>query len=96
VGVNRDVMLTATPPSFVGGVEQGWASVWRSLLAGEMIVIIVNEPSIGRPMQQARRLPNCSDIAPEWCRVRIGLLNHAVTFGTLDRAIRRRSAMLAD
>jgi NitT/TauT family transport system permease protein len=51
-------MLTATLPSFVGVIEQGWAFVWRSLLAGEMIVIIVNEPSIGRQMQQTRRLSN--------------------------------------
>ena len=34
----RHVVLPAALPSFVGGLKQGWAFAWRSLLAGELIV----------------------------------------------------------
>ena len=33
----RYVILPAALPSFVGGLKQGWAFAWRSLLAGEII-----------------------------------------------------------
>ena len=34
----RHVVLPAALPSFVGGLKQGWAFAWRSLMAGELIV----------------------------------------------------------
>ena len=36
----RNVILPAALPSFVGGLKQGWAFAWRSLLAGELLVLI--------------------------------------------------------
>ena len=35
-------ILPASLPSFVGGLKQGWAFAWRSLMAGELLVIIAN------------------------------------------------------
>ena len=32
----------AALPSFVGGLKQGWAFAWRSLMAGELLVIIAH------------------------------------------------------
>ncbi|MSX22701.1 MAG: ABC transporter permease subunit, partial [Actinobacteria bacterium] len=43
----RHVVLPAALPTFVAGLKQGWAFVWRSLMAGELLVIIANRPSIG-------------------------------------------------
>ncbi|HEV1997388.1 MAG TPA: ABC transporter permease subunit, partial [Candidatus Dormibacteraeota bacterium] len=34
----RMVILPASLPSLVGGLKQGWAFAWRSLLAGELLV----------------------------------------------------------
>ena len=34
----RHVVLPASMPSFVGGLKQGWAFAWRSLMAGELLV----------------------------------------------------------
>ena len=53
-GVNayRYVILPATLPSFVGGLKQGWAFAWRSLMAGELLVIIQSKPSIGQQMHK--------------------------------------------
>ena len=36
VATYRHVMLPASMPSFVGGLKQGWAFAWRSLMAGEL------------------------------------------------------------
>ena len=97
VAAYRHVILPATLPSFVGGLKQGWAFAWRSLMAGELLVVIANKPSIGQQMQQARSLARYSDMIA-WMVVVfvIGLLVDAVAFGNLDRAIRRRWGLLTD
>ena len=43
----RHVMLPAALPSFVAGLKQGWAFAWRSLLAGELLVLISGKPTLG-------------------------------------------------
>ena len=98
-GINayRHVVLPATLPSFVGGLKQGWAFAWRSLMAGELLVVIASKPSIGQQMSQARSLSRYSDMIA-WMVVVfiIGLVVDAIAFGTLDRAIRRRWGLLTD
>jgi NitT/TauT family transport system permease protein len=39
--------LPASLPAVVAGLRQGWAFAWRSLMAGELLVIIANQPSLG-------------------------------------------------
>ena len=98
-GINayRYVILPATVPSFVGGLKQGWAFAWRSLMAGELLFTISSKPAIGQQMSQARSLSRYSDMIA-WMVVVfiIGLFVDAVAFGTLDRAIRRRWGLLTD
>jgi NitT/TauT family transport system permease protein len=93
----RHVILPATLPSFVGGLKQGWAFAWRSLMAGELLVVIASKPSIGQQMSQARSLSRYSDMIA-WMVVVfvIGLIVDALAFGALDRAIRRRWGLLSD
>jgi NitT/TauT family transport system permease protein len=43
----RYLILPASLPAFVTGLKQGWAFAWRSLMAGELLVIIANQPSLG-------------------------------------------------
>ncbi len=43
----RHLILPASLPAFVGGLKQGWAFAWRSLMAGELLVVIANQPSLG-------------------------------------------------
>ncbi|NUQ86949.1 MULTISPECIES: ABC transporter permease [Glycomyces] len=50
----RHVIMPATLPSFVSGLKQGWAFAWRSLMAGELLVIVAGQGSIGALMQGAR------------------------------------------
>src|SRR6266581_6718242 len=47
IAMYRHLILPASLPSFVAGLKQGWAFAWRSLMAGELLVIILGQPSIG-------------------------------------------------
>ncbi|MGH3180193.1 MAG: ABC transporter permease, partial [Streptosporangiaceae bacterium] len=40
----RHLILPASLPALVAGLRQGWAFAWRSLMAGELLVIIANQP----------------------------------------------------
>ena len=50
----RHVVLPAALPSYVSGLKQGWAFSWRSLLAGELLVIVPGMASLGGDMSNAR------------------------------------------
>src|SRR5439155_10667006 len=50
----RFVILPAALPSFAGGLKQGWAFAWRSLMAGEIIGIVGHQLLIGQQIQFAR------------------------------------------
>jgi len=43
----RHVILPATLPAFMGGLKQGWAFGWHGLIAGEVVVLILGQPSLG-------------------------------------------------
>ena len=47
ISLYRYLILPASLPAFVGGLKQGWAFAWRSLMAGELLVVIANQPSLG-------------------------------------------------
>jgi NitT/TauT family transport system permease protein len=88
----RHVMLPAAMPSFVGGLKQGWAFAWRSLMAGELIVIL--GPSVGFLLQQYRNLADAAGlIAMMIVILVVGILVDALVFGTLDRIVRRRHGL---
>src|SRR5262245_39959768 len=44
------VIAPASLPAIVAGLRQGWAFAWRSLLAGELLVIIPGTPALGTKM----------------------------------------------
>jgi NitT/TauT family transport system permease protein len=91
LGLYRHVILPAALPSFIGGLKQGWAFAWRSLMAGELILAFVgHQPSLG---QQLRLAQNASD-TQQLLAVMIVIFTIGVVvdigFGVLDREIRRR------
>jgi NitT/TauT family transport system permease protein len=93
----RHVVLPASMPSFVGGLKQGWAFAWRSLMAGELLVIIAGSPSVGSLLQNYRNLNNAAGLMAMMIVILvIGIVVDTLFFGTLDRWIRRRHGLLAD
>jgi NitT/TauT family transport system permease protein len=91
----RHVILPAALPAFVGGVKQGWAFLWRSLMAAELIAVVPGRESIGFLLGINRQLSNSSGlIATMIVILCIGVAVDSLVFGTLDRAIRRRWGLL--
>ena len=91
----RHVILPASLPSFVAGLKQGWAFAWRSLMAGELLVIIANRHSIGHQLQVARDLADAEGLLAAMLVILvIGIVVDSVVFGTVERGIRRRWGLL--
>ena len=91
----RYVVLPASLPSFVGGLKQGWAFAWRSLMAGELLVVIRGKESIGFLLTQNRAVNNSSGLLATMLVILvIGIAVDSLLFGTLERAIRRRWGLL--
>jgi sulfonate transport system permease protein len=90
----RHVILPAALPAFVGGLKQGWAFAWRSLMSAELLVAAVNPTSIGQQLQSAGRLFDMQQLLA--IMVVIFIIGIAVDslFSMLDNAIRRRWGLL--
>jgi NitT/TauT family transport system permease protein len=52
------VIMPAAFPAYLAGLKQGWAFAWRSLLAGELLVIIAEAASLGQLLSFYRQLSN--------------------------------------
>lgn len=87
----RHVILPAALPGLVAGLKQGWAFAWRSLMAGELIVIIAEKPSLGVRLQFARELSDAPALMSAMLGILvIGIVIDSLFFGVLERGIRRR------
>ena len=86
----RYLILPASLPAFVAGLRQGWAFAWRSLMAGELLVIIANQPSLGVLLSTDQDQADMQGATSIIIVILIlGIIVHTL-FGVADRAIRRR------
>jgi NitT/TauT family transport system permease protein len=89
------VILPAALPGFVAGLKQGWAFAWRSLMAGELLVIIGNAPSLGVRLEYAREFSDARELLASMLVIlAIGIVVDAVVFGSLERTIRAHRGLL--
>ena len=86
----RYLILPASLPSFISGLKQGWAFSWRSLMAGELLVIVPGALSIGVRMQQARDLSEASLVISFIIVVLVIGILIDVLFNYADNALRKR------
>jgi NitT/TauT family transport system permease protein len=90
----RYLILPASIPAYVAGMKQGWAFSWRSLMAGELLVLIFGQASIGQLLSQDQ---NTFDFAGATSIIIVILvIGIAVDmlFTKLDLAVRRRRGLL--
>jgi NitT/TauT family transport system permease protein len=90
----RHVILPAALPSFVGGLKQGWAFAWRSLMAGEIIGIVGHQISLGQQIQAARDFADAEQLLALILVILVIGIAIDSLFGSLDRVIRRRWGLL--
>ncbi len=93
LGLYRSVMIPAAMPSYVSGLKQGWAFAWRSLMAGELLVIIASRPSLGVQLQFFREFAD----APGLIAIMIVILLVGVIvdgiFSAIANGVRSRRGM---
>jgi NitT/TauT family transport system permease protein len=89
------VILPAALPGFVAGLKQGWAFAWRSLMAGELLVIIGNAPSLGVRLEYARQFSDAQELLASMIVVLlIGIVIDAALFESLERTIRAHRGLI--
>ena len=72
------------------GLKQGWAFAWRSLMSGELVVIVTNTASIGVLLENAQNMSDMpSAIAIMIVILALGILIDGL-FTLLDNVVRRR------
>jgi NitT/TauT family transport system permease protein len=91
----RHLILPASLPSFISGLKQGWAFSWRSLMAGELLVIVPGALSIGVRMQQARDLTEASLVISYIIVVLIIGILIDLLFNAADTSLRKRWGLTA-
>jgi NitT/TauT family transport system permease protein len=90
IALYRHLILPASLPAFVAGLKQGWAFAWRSLIAGELLVTIANEPSIGVLLSTYQSQADMESATAIIIVILILGIIVDMLFGLADRAIRRR------
>jgi NitT/TauT family transport system permease protein len=90
----RHVVIPAILPGFVAGLKQAWAFAWRSLMAGELLVIIGHEPSLGVRLQYAREFSDAQGLLA-WMLVvlAVGIAIEALVFARIETALRVRRGL---
>jgi NitT/TauT family transport system permease protein len=93
VALYRDFVVPAAMPSVIAGLKQGWAFSWRSLMAGELLVIIPGVQSIGTRLSFAREFSDAEGLISTMIVILvIGLVVDAV-FGSVERSVLRKRGL---
>lgn len=91
----RFVIIPAAMPSFVGGLKQGWAFAWRSLLAGELIGAVAGTHALGQVLDADRAFSDYTGMMATMVTIfLVGVIMDAAVFGQLDRYVRRRHGLI--
>lgn len=91
----RYVILPAALPTYVAGLKQGWAFAWRSLLAGELLVPIAGQVSLGRELDTSRQFTDYPSLYATMIVILvIGIIVDSLVFGKLERTIRKRYGLV--
>jgi NitT/TauT family transport system permease protein len=89
----KDIVLPAALPTYVSGLTQGWAFAWRSLMAGELLVIIAEKPSLGSSLEFFRQLNKTPELLATMLAILIiGMIVDGV-FSTAARKLRERRGL---
>lgn len=94
VAMYRDFVIPAAMPTVLSGLKQGWAFSWRSLMAGELLVIIPGTQSLGARLQFAREFSNAKSLIASMVVILvIGILVDGLVFGQLERRVLARRGL---
>jgi len=91
------VILPAAFPNILGGMKQGWAFAWRSLMAAEIYVTILTGFGLGQLLHYGRELLEMSQVIGVMCVViAIGLIVDRILFSPWENVLRKRWGITND
>ncbi|MGA3152396.1 MAG: ABC transporter permease [Streptosporangiaceae bacterium] len=90
----RYLVLPASLPAYVAGMKQGWAFAWRSLMAGEIVVQIIGQFSIGQQLSVDQQNLDFTSVSAMLIVILVIGIVVDMIFTKADLAIRRRRGLL--
>jgi NitT/TauT family transport system permease protein len=78
----------------VAGMKQGWAFAWRSLMAGEIVVQIIGQFSIGQALSVDQQNLDFTSVSSILIVILIIGIVVDTLFAKADTTIRRRRGLL--
>lgn len=90
----RYFIWPAALPSYVAGLTQGWAFAWRSLMAGELLVVIPGAIGLGNRLAFAQEFGDAESLLAQMIVILlIGMLADTI-FSRWARFLRRRRGLV--
>nr|WP_300150848.1 ABC transporter permease [Propionicimonas sp.] len=89
----RHIVIPAALPAYVGGLNQGWAFAWRSLMAGELLVVIPGAIALGNRLAFAQEFGDAAGLLAYMLVILVIGMLADTGFGALARHIRRRRGL---
>jgi NitT/TauT family transport system permease protein len=93
IALYRQLILPASLPPFVAGMKQGWAFAWHGLFAGELLVIVANQPSIGVLMQSDQDQSDMTGVISIMIVILVIGIAVDILFNMVNESIRRRRGL---
>lgn len=94
IALYRHLILPASLPAYVAGLKQGWAFAWRSLMAGELLVVIIGHPSLGILLNTAQDNQDLSGAISIMIVILLIGIFVDMMFARADTVVRRRRGLL--
>jgi NitT/TauT family transport system permease protein len=90
----RHVLLPAALPGYLGGLKQGWAFSWRSLMAAELIASS-GSLGLGQIIEDARNVSSFPGVIVGILAILVvGIAVDLAFFSPLERTILKRRGLL--
>ncbi|HSO70049.1 MAG TPA: ABC transporter permease [Arachnia sp.] len=89
----RHIIIPAALPSYVAGLSQGWAFAWRSLMAGELLVVIPGSLALGNRLSSAQEFGDATGLMAYMIVILIVGMLADTAFTAMSRRIRRRRGL---
>jgi NitT/TauT family transport system permease protein len=90
----RYIVLPAVLPAYVGGMAQGWAFAWRSLMAGELLVAIPGLPALGSDLSHAGDLGTSAQLFGLMLVILVIGIVASTLFNAAAERLRRRRGLV--
>jgi NitT/TauT family transport system permease protein len=89
----RFIVIPAALPAYVAGLNQGWAFAWRSLMAGELLVVIPGAVALGNRLAFAQEFGDATGLLAYMLVILVIGMLADTAFSAISRSLRRRRGL---